>query len=156
MARPERRYGGITLGGIIVIVGLILIFIWCFWIGLIVALTLALRQGATRVANVFTAVCPKICLVSGWMAPRDTDTTLTAKFRNAIQAASVWADQEKNRRASDAILSRYTPIDPAVMGTMTRAYYAQRLVPRLAQPWIDAYAEFGVIPESFPAIQLVK
>ncbi len=38
MARPERRYGGITLGGIIVIVGLILIFIWSFWIGLITAL----------------------------------------------------------------------------------------------------------------------
>ena len=41
MARPERRYGpagGLTLGGIIVIVGVILIFVWSFWIGLIIAL----------------------------------------------------------------------------------------------------------------------
>jgi hypothetical protein len=41
MARPERRYGpgsGITLGGIIVIVGIILIFVWSLWIGLIIAL----------------------------------------------------------------------------------------------------------------------
>ena len=41
LARPERRFGpagGITLGGIIVIVGIILIVIWSFWIGLIVAL----------------------------------------------------------------------------------------------------------------------
>jgi CHASE2 domain-containing sensor protein len=41
MARPERRYGpagGLTLGGIIVIVGIILIFVWSFWIGLIIAL----------------------------------------------------------------------------------------------------------------------
>src|SRR5919108_1148790 len=41
MASRGRRYGpagGITLGGIIVIVGIILIFIWSFWIGLIVAL----------------------------------------------------------------------------------------------------------------------
>jgi hypothetical protein len=41
MARPERRYGaggGITLGGIIVIVGVVLMFIWSFWIGLIIAL----------------------------------------------------------------------------------------------------------------------
>src|SRR6266511_2532962 len=41
MARPERRYGpagGLTLGGIMVLVGVILIFIWSFWIGLIVAL----------------------------------------------------------------------------------------------------------------------
>jgi hypothetical protein len=38
---PERRYGpggGITLGGIIVIVGIILIFVWNFWVGLILIL----------------------------------------------------------------------------------------------------------------------
>ena len=34
----QRRYGGITLGGIIVIVGILLIFVWSFWVGLIVAL----------------------------------------------------------------------------------------------------------------------
>jgi hypothetical protein len=41
MARPERRYGpggGLTLGGITTIVGIILIVIWSFWIGLLIAL----------------------------------------------------------------------------------------------------------------------
>jgi hypothetical protein len=41
VAVPERRYGpgaGITLGGIIVIVGIILMIVWSFWIGLIIAL----------------------------------------------------------------------------------------------------------------------
>ena len=40
MATPERRYGvgGITLGGIIVIAGIILMFVWTFWIGLIIVL----------------------------------------------------------------------------------------------------------------------
>jgi hypothetical protein len=41
MATPERRYGpgaGITVGGIIVIVGIILMIVWSFWIGLIIAL----------------------------------------------------------------------------------------------------------------------
>ena len=118
--------------------------------------TLALQQGATRVANVFRVVCPKICLLPGWMARKDQSPTITAKFRNAIQAASLWADEEKNQRASDAILAKYAPIDPTVMRTVTRSYYAKRLVPGLAQPWIDVYAEFGVIPESFPAIELVK
>jgi hypothetical protein len=28
MAAPERRYGGITLGGIIVIVGIVLMVVW--------------------------------------------------------------------------------------------------------------------------------
>jgi hypothetical protein len=38
MAEPERRYGGITLGGIIVIVGIVVMIVWSFWIGLIVAI----------------------------------------------------------------------------------------------------------------------
>jgi hypothetical protein len=38
VATPERRYGGITDGGIIVIVGIVLVIVWSFWIGLIVAL----------------------------------------------------------------------------------------------------------------------
>jgi hypothetical protein len=35
----QRKYGGITLGGIIVIVGILLVVFWSFWIGLAVALT---------------------------------------------------------------------------------------------------------------------
>jgi len=40
MATPERRggIGGISLGGIIVIVGIVLMIFWSFWIGLIVVL----------------------------------------------------------------------------------------------------------------------
>ena len=41
MAAPERRYGpagGLTLGGIIVIVGIVLMIVWSFWIGLIIVL----------------------------------------------------------------------------------------------------------------------
>ena len=39
MAARERGSGiGISLGGIIVIVGIVLMFVWSFWIGLIVAL----------------------------------------------------------------------------------------------------------------------
>jgi hypothetical protein len=41
MAQPERRYGprgGITLGGIIVIAGIVVMLLWSFWIGLIIAL----------------------------------------------------------------------------------------------------------------------
>jgi hypothetical protein len=40
MATPERRggSGGLTLGGIIVIVGIVLMVVWSFWAGLIVAL----------------------------------------------------------------------------------------------------------------------
>ena len=30
--------GGISLGGILVIIGIVLMFVWSFWIGLIIAL----------------------------------------------------------------------------------------------------------------------
>jgi hypothetical protein len=39
MAARDRSSGiGISLGGVIVIVGIVLMFVWSFWIGLIVAL----------------------------------------------------------------------------------------------------------------------
>jgi hypothetical protein len=34
----DRRIGGISMGGVIVILGIILIIVWSFWIGLIVTL----------------------------------------------------------------------------------------------------------------------
>ncbi len=40
MSAPERRYGpgaGLTLGGIIVLVGILVMVIWSFWLGLIIA-----------------------------------------------------------------------------------------------------------------------
>lgn len=40
MARPERRsgIGGISVGGLIVILGILLMIFWSVWIGLIVVL----------------------------------------------------------------------------------------------------------------------
>ena len=40
MATPEHRegIGGLSLGGILVIVGIVLMIVWSFWGGLIVAL----------------------------------------------------------------------------------------------------------------------
>jgi hypothetical protein len=40
VARSADRggIGGISLGGIIVVVGIVLMFVWSFWIGLIIAL----------------------------------------------------------------------------------------------------------------------
>jgi hypothetical protein len=41
VATPERRrggIGGISTGGIIVIVGIIVLIVWSFWLGLIIIL----------------------------------------------------------------------------------------------------------------------
>jgi NitT/TauT family transport system substrate-binding protein len=119
-------------------------------------LTLAMQQGAVRIAHILNAVCTTECLATVWMARRDVDPDLAARFRNAIQAAAVWANQEENERASGAILAKYSKLDPALIAKVTRTRFATRLNPELAQPWIDLYAEFGVIPSSFPATDLTK
>ena len=119
-------------------------------------LTLALQQGAVRIADILNAVCARECLATVWMARRDVDPNLAARFRNAIQAAAVWANQEENERASGAILAKYSELDPALIAKVTRTRFATRLSPELAQPWIDVYAEFDVIGSSFPAIDLTK
>ena len=90
------------------------------------------------------------------MARRDIDPNLAARFRNAVQAAAVWANRKANQPASGRILARYAPIPPAVRKKMTRTTFATRLRPALAQPWIDVYAEFGLIPQTFSALDLVK
>jgi ABC-type nitrate/sulfonate/bicarbonate transport system substrate-binding protein len=119
-------------------------------------LTIAKAQGAKPVGAVFDAVCSTDCLLTFWLARRDMSPELAARFRNAIQAAAVWANKKRNDRASAAILAKYVPIPKSALAKMTRTRFSERLRPALAQPWIDVYAEFGVIPESFRAIDLVK
>ena len=118
--------------------------------------TLATQRGAVMVAPILDAVCRQDCLLTVFMARRDIDPNLAARFRNAVQAAAVWANRKANEPASGKILARYAPIDSVVIGKMTRTSFSQRLRTGLAQPWVDAFAEFGVIPASFAAIDLAR
>ena len=118
--------------------------------------TMALQQGSKHIAYPFQAVCTKRCLLTFWMARADVDQNVAARFRNAIQAAAVWANQRKNDEASAKIVAKYVPIPAAVLKKMTRTRFATRLRPALAQPWLDAFAKRGVIPAGFKASELVK
>jgi NitT/TauT family transport system substrate-binding protein len=119
-------------------------------------LTVGKQRGLKPIAYIQNSVCTRTCLNTMWMGRKDVDPSLAARFRSAIQAASLWANQKRNETASGAILARYAPIDRPVIRKMTRVSFATRLRPAMAQPWIDAFAEFGVIPKSFKAIDLVK
>jgi NitT/TauT family transport system substrate-binding protein len=119
-------------------------------------ITEAVQRGSKVVAYPFNAVCSKVCVITFWMARADVDANVVARFRNAMQNAAVWANQDKNDAASARILARYVTIDPKVLAKMKRSSFGTRLRPSLAQPWLDAFAEFGVIPSGFEAIDLVK
>lgn len=118
--------------------------------------TQAMRRGARRIALPFDAVCSQDCLLTAYIARRDVDPDLAARFRNAVQAAAVWANRPRNRTASARVLARYAQINPAVLGRMARLAYATRLRPRMGQPWIDLYAEYGLIPDTMKAEDLVR
>ncbi len=119
-------------------------------------ITEAQQKGLKVAGYPFNAVCSKVCLLTFFMARADQDANSIARFRNAIQKAAVWANQPKNDPASAKILAKYVSIDAKVLAKMARTRFATRLRPSLAQPWLDAFAEFGVIPEGFKAIDLVK
>ncbi len=118
--------------------------------------TIALAQGSKHIAYPFNAVCTKICVLTFWVAHASVDSNLAARFRNAIQNAAVWANQRKNDEASGKILAKYVPMEPPVLKKITRTTFATRLRPSLAQPWIDVFIKYGVIPASFKPIDLVK
>jgi NitT/TauT family transport system substrate-binding protein len=119
-------------------------------------LTVAKQQGGKLVAPIFQSVCASECLLTTWIARSDVDRNLAARFRNAIQETAVWANREQNDAASGAILARYAKIEPRLLRTMTRSRFGTRLRLLRIQPWIDAYKEFGLIPETFTIGDLVK
>jgi NitT/TauT family transport system substrate-binding protein len=119
-------------------------------------LTLALQQGAKRVVSPFQAVCSKTCQLTFWIARADVDENVRARFRNAIQNAAVWANQDKNDPISGKILAKYAPIDAKVIGKMARTTFGTRLRVSLATEWLALFAKYGVIPSSFRPIDLVR
>jgi NitT/TauT family transport system substrate-binding protein len=118
--------------------------------------TVALQGGARRIALPFDSVCSEDCLLIVFIARSNVDRDLAARFRNAVQEAAVWANQKRNQPASARILARYASLKPALVGKMTRTVYATRLRPRMAQPWLDLYSEYGLLPDPYPAENLVK
>lgn len=119
-------------------------------------LTVAKQRGGRLVAPIFRSVCTGECLLTAWIARSDVDRNLAARFRNAIQEAATWANREQNDAASGAILARYAKIDKGLLRTMARSRFGTRLrLPRI-QPWIDAYKEFGLIPQTFTVGDLVR
>jgi NitT/TauT family transport system substrate-binding protein len=118
--------------------------------------TQATQRGARILARPFDAVCSDTCLLTVFIARRDVDPEIVARFRNAVQNAAKWANQKRNQTASGRILARYAPVPPAVLAKMARFSYATRLRPAQGQPWLDLYAEYDLIPDTFKAGDLVK
>jgi ABC-type nitrate/sulfonate/bicarbonate transport system substrate-binding protein len=119
-------------------------------------LTQAKQRGATLAARIFQGVCSNACLMTVWFARSDVDKTLAARFRSAIQEAAAWANRKQNVAEINANLARVTQLEPAVIRKMAHSRFATRMRLQRAQPWIQVYKEFELIPQSFTAADLLK
>jgi ABC-type nitrate/sulfonate/bicarbonate transport system substrate-binding protein len=75
------------------------------------------------------------------------------RFAAAIREASVWANRNPSKSA--VILERYAKVDADTLAAMTRAVYAETLVPEEIQPTIDFGARFKILDARFPASDLI-
>ena len=71
------KNGGIGLGGILVILGVVLMIVWSFWIGLIIALIGRVAFGGARALQVVLNAASYAVMEVGTSLPRGPDHTRT-------------------------------------------------------------------------------
>jgi NitT/TauT family transport system substrate-binding protein len=117
-------------------------------------LTQAKKTERVLAAKPFAAIAPEFAF-GDWVAnaqwAKDHADTVV-RFIAAMRDTAAWAN--KNQAASAAILQKYAKIDPALVATMSRSHYADRMVPATHQIVIDVAAKFRSFP-SFPAADML-
>lgn len=95
-------------------------------------------------------------MVSGWAAAESwiaAHPEAARAFRTTILSTARWANQ--NPAISAQSLLKHTKLEADVVATMGRSVYSERLDAALVQPFIDAAANLGVIPRTFPAQEIL-
>jgi len=117
--------------------------------------TLGLAAGNRSLGGVYVSM-PATIQVFGFFA---TDAWLAAhpdlalKFAGAIRRAAVWANA--NPKASAAMLTAFTKLDPQIAATMGRAVYANALDPATMQPVLDNAVKYGMLDHPLDANELI-
>jgi NitT/TauT family transport system substrate-binding protein len=96
-------------------------------------------------------------IVAGWAAMRpwtEQNPELVKRLISVINQTAVWANANHPRTAE--IVSQISKLPLPVVQHMQRAYYGERLDPRMIQPVIDATAKYGAIAKPFPASEIIS
>lgn len=94
-------------------------------------------------------------LVGAWVATPQWakgHPDVVRRFTAVMRQTAEWANANHARTAE--MLAADLKLDPAVLATMVRAYYPDRLTARLLQPGIDASARYGGF-STFSAQELI-
>jgi NitT/TauT family transport system substrate-binding protein len=116
----------------------------------------AVADGSAKVcANAYIAIAPTFML-NGWITTSDwlkKNPDAARRFREAMLAAAKWANH--NHAASAQIFAANSSVPLAVIQSMRRATFAERLDAALLQPVINAAAKYKFIEKAFPAGEIV-
>lgn len=96
-------------------------------------------------SDAYSAIGPEfligVFVGSAAWAKANADTA--KRFADAMAETAKWANT--NRAKTAPILAAHSKISPAVIASMTRATYGERLTPELIQPVLDAAAKYGTL-----------
>jgi NitT/TauT family transport system substrate-binding protein len=103
----------------------------------------------------YNAIAPEF-LIGGFVASEGwlRDNADAAKrFSAVISETAKWANASHNETA--AILAKRSGLEGALVRSMTRATYAERLTPEQLQPVLDAAARYGSLKATMKATDLL-
>jgi NitT/TauT family transport system substrate-binding protein len=115
----------------------------------------ALAQGARSIGVPYSALAPKFMIVA-WFAfgPwAQANRKAVAAFVGVMARASAYANA--HARELIPMISSYSHIPEETLATMQIVQIASSLDPALIQPIINAAAKYKVIPQAFPAKELI-
>jgi NitT/TauT family transport system substrate-binding protein len=114
------------------------------------ALTTGLGQRSIReISSPFSAI-GKSFILNGWYAKATwiaTHRDEAKRFAAAVIAGQKWANSHPQE--SGQVFLKNSSFDPAILGKINRATFADRFEPGLVQPVIDAAARYNLIDGSF-------
>lgn len=115
----------------------------------------ALAQGARPIGVPYAALAPKFMIVA-WFAYgpwAQTHREAVATLVGVLNRAGAYANA--HARELIPMISGYSHIPEDVLATMQIVQIASSLDPALIQPIINAAAKYKIIPQAFPAKELI-
>jgi NitT/TauT family transport system substrate-binding protein len=119
--------------------------------------TLSFSKGEFRVIPLDQNNVAPSFIVAGWTAMRpwtEKNAELVKRIVSVINETALWANANHARTAQ--IVTQISKLPLPVVEHMQRAYYGEKLDPKMIQPVIDASAKYGAIPKPFPASEIIS
>ncbi len=107
----------------------------------------ALRAGLVReFADTYLSIEPEFCPLA-WVVSKSwlqKNPETASSLVKGLYATAKWANA--NTRASAEILGKYSKVDPAIIATTTRLYFATQNEKRYVQPILDLALRYRMLP----------